>query len=85
MDWRVPTAVIEAYNTQGCRDLAETYVLNMERLEKDPLLDYQERCDVAQKCLDNFVEAFEIRKQLRQESMTEYVESWKDQVANFNI
>ena len=43
-------------------------------------LDYQQRCDVERECVRSFHKAFEDRKQLRQESMIDYVESWKDRV-----
>ena len=80
LDWDVPQSAVEAYNTEGCRDLAETFVHNMDRLVKDPVLDYQQRCDVERECVRSFHKAFEDRKQLRQESMIDYVESWKDRV-----
>lgn len=80
----IPDEVARAYASEGFRDLAETYVSNMVAIYNDDLLDLPQRRDLREECDKKFEEALDHRREVRRETMQEYIETWKGRVDNYN-
>ena len=82
--YSIPTSVVTAYANEGYRDLAVTYITNREAIEDDPLLEPQHRAELHDECLEKFEEAVERRREVRRETLKEYIETWRECIDNYN-
>ena len=80
----IPDDVIRAYANEGYRDLAKTYVSNMIAISNDDMLDMPQRSELRAVCDKKFEEALVRCREIRRESMVEYMQTWKDRVDNYN-